>query len=163
MTTVLCEEWETRVDAQGTWLGGDEVARATGWTVKPEGLCRDATCIPLAPELRRDGRVDIAAVWRQQGHPVLSDAGGDVLLLGTGAAQRQQVLAGLMAPDFTLPDVDGGLHTLSTLRGKKVLLATWASWCGCRFDLAPWQALYAELKHAGFMVEIGRASCRERV
>ena len=152
MTTVLCEERETRVDAQGTWLSADDVARATGWIVKPEGLCRDAICIPLASDLRRDGRIDIAAVWRQQGHPVLSDAEANVLLLGTGAAQRQQVLAGLVAPDFTLPDVDGRPHTLSALRGKKVLLATWASWCGCRFDLAPWQALYAKLKHAGFMV-----------
>lgn len=152
MTTVLCEERETRVDAEGTWLGADDIARATGWTVKPEGLCRDATCIPLAPELQHDGRVDIAAVWRRQGHPVLSDAEGEVLLLGTGAAERQQMLAGLMASDFTLPDVNGAPHTLSALRGKKVLLATWASWCGCRFDLAPWQALYAELKDKGFMV-----------
>jgi peroxiredoxin len=152
MTTVLCEERETRVDAQGTWLSADDISRATGWTVKPEGLCRDATCIPLAPDLRRNERVDIAAVWRQQGHPVLRDAEGEVLLLGTGAAERQQNLAGLMAPDFTLPDVNGTPRTLSTLRGKKVLLASWASWCGCRFDLAPWQALYAELKDKGFMV-----------
>ena len=32
------------------------------------------------------------------------------------------------APDFALPDLAGELHTLSEHRGKKVLLATWASW-----------------------------------
>ena len=36
--------------------------------------------------------------------------------------------AGTPAPDFTLPDLDGKLHSFSELRGKKVFLATWASW-----------------------------------
>ena len=31
------------------------------------------------------------------------------------------------APDFTLPDLDGNLHSLSDHRGKKVVLLTWAS------------------------------------
>ena len=35
---------------------------------------------------------------------------------------------GSQAPDFTLPDVDGVPRSLSQLRGKKVFLATWASW-----------------------------------
>jgi hypothetical protein len=30
MTTVLCEERETRVDAQETWRSADDVARADG-------------------------------------------------------------------------------------------------------------------------------------
>jgi peroxiredoxin len=34
----------------------------------------------------------------------------------------------LMAPDFTLPDLSGTPRRLSDLRGKKVLLVTWASW-----------------------------------
>jgi peroxiredoxin len=33
-----------------------------------------------------------------------------------------------MAPDFTLPDLAGTPHTLSSLRGKQVFLCTWASW-----------------------------------
>jgi alkyl hydroperoxide reductase subunit AhpC len=56
------------------------------------------------------------------------------------------------APDFTLPDLDGNLHSLSDHRGEKVVLLSWASFCGCRFDLPGWQALYDELKSEGFTV-----------
>ena len=31
-------------------------------------------------------------------------------------------------PDFALPDINGQPHRLSDYRGKKVFLATWASW-----------------------------------
>src|SRR5207248_1920922 len=55
-------------------------------------------------------------------------------------------------PDFTLRDHDGNLHALSDHRGEKVVLLTWAPFCGCRFDLPGWQALYEELQSEGFTV-----------
>jgi hypothetical protein len=51
----------------------------------------------------------------------------DAWVLGTGAQDRAQALAALEAPDFALPDLDGRTHRLSDYRGRKVLLATWAS------------------------------------
>ena len=38
------------------------------------------------------------------------------------------LVAGEMAPDFTLPDLAGRSHTLSSFRGKKVFMVAWASW-----------------------------------
>jgi hypothetical protein len=48
--------------------------------------------------------------------------------LGASAGERGRRLASLEAPDFELPDVSGTLHRLSDLRGRKVLLAAYASW-----------------------------------
>ena len=44
------------------------------------------------------------------------------------AAKKQA--AGIEAPDFTLNDLNGKPLTLSSLRGKYVILDFWGSWCG---------------------------------
>jgi hypothetical protein len=126
MTTVLTEQGEARFAASdGLYLSADDAERVTGWTLKPEGMCRDDMCVPMPVT---DGRVDVAAFWRHLGRPVVHDAAGETWVLGTGAEQRNVQLAGLLAPDFTLPDLAGVPHTLSALRGNKVFLCTWASW-----------------------------------
>ena len=126
MAIVLTEQDEITLAAtNGLWLSASDAERATRWTLKPEGMCQDDVCVPLP---MRDGRVDVAAFWRLLDRPVVSDAVGETWVLGAGAEQRNAALAGLMAPDFTLPDLAGVPHTLSALRGKKVFLCTWASW-----------------------------------
>ena len=124
MATVLTDAGELTLDAEdGLWLRASDAERATGWTLKPEGMCREDLCVPMPV---REARVDVAAFWTRLDRPVVH--AGDTWVLGAGAEQRNDALAGLMAPDFTLPDVDGVPHTLSALRGKKVFLCTWASW-----------------------------------
>ena len=129
MATVLTETGETTVTARdGLWLSAADAERATGWKLQPEGMCRADLCVPLparAVDVRgRD--VDVAAFWDKLGALIVQD--GDVWALGASPEDRTSALAGLAAPDFALPDLAGTPHRLSALRGKKVFLATWASW-----------------------------------
>jgi len=129
MAIVLSEAGENTVAAtNGLWLWADDAHRVTGWTLKPEGMCQNDLCVPLPAWEVADGRVDVAAFWRLLNRPVVHDAANETWVLGAGADERNNILAGLMAPDFTLPDLAGMSHTLSALRGKKVFLSTWASW-----------------------------------
>jgi hypothetical protein len=126
MAIVLTDHGELAVAAtDGLWLSAEDAERVTGWTLKPEGMCRDDQCVPMPV---RDGRIDVAAFWRLLDRPVVHGSAGETWVLGAGAEQRNGALAGLMAPDFTLPDLAGAPRTLSALRGSKVFLCTWASW-----------------------------------
>jgi hypothetical protein len=129
MVAVLTDWGEFEITAHdGLLVAPSDAETITGWTLKPEGMCRDDLCVPLAADARRDGSVDLAAFWRILGHPVVSDSPGSVWVLGTAAESRVEALAGLDAPDFVLPDLNGVPRRLSELRGKKVFLTTWASW-----------------------------------
>jgi hypothetical protein len=129
MGAILTDRGEFTVAARdGLFVSPADAETVTGWTLKPEGMCRDDLCVPLAGDARRDDAVDLAAFWRTLGHPVLADQPGSVWVLGTAAESRASTLAGLEAPDFTLPDLAGVPHRLSDLRGKNVFLTTWASW-----------------------------------
>jgi len=46
-----------------------------------------------------------------------------------GPAQELIHLIGKEAPDFTITDIDGKEHKLSSYRGKNVVLDIWATWC----------------------------------
>lgn len=59
----------------------------------------------------------------------------------------------ILAPDFTLTDLNGNIVTLSNLRGKKVFLNFWASWCEpCRNEMADIERLYQETKDTDLVI-----------
>jgi peroxiredoxin len=131
----------------------DDLPEATGWQLKPEGLCRGPVCVPLRDAtLVRDGWVDLAEMGRVLRLPTVVDADALVVAMGDSATQRAEALEGLRAPDVTLPDLDGLPRALAELRGTKRVIMAWSSWCGCRYDLGAWQALHDELSPHGFSV-----------
>ena len=59
----------------------------------------------------------------------------------------------LVAPDFTLPDMDGESHSLRDYRGKVVMLNFWATWCPpCRREMPSMQRLYEKFSEHGLVI-----------
>ena len=114
------------------WLPADELRAATGWELKPQGLCEADRCvrIPHGMTLMKEDhvRVNLTAVAGLLGQPVIRDDAHGVWCFGEAAPARRAALRSLQAPDFTLPDLGGRRHSLSDYRGKKVFLVSWASW-----------------------------------
>lgn len=103
---------------------------AIGFVRKPEGLCKGDVCIPVraGSGLEVDGGIDVNRLAEILGRAVVVEPEASAAHLGAASADRAGQLRSLDAPDFTLPDLDGRLHSLSEHRGSKVLLAAYASW-----------------------------------
>ena len=60
--------------------------------------------------------------------PVAIDDGSNLAAIGLERSRRRSALRDLVAPDFRLPDLDGGVTALSDHRSKKRLLVAFSSW-----------------------------------
>ncbi len=104
-----------------------DFATRTGWSAKPEGLCKGAMCVPL-PAGTVDGDVlDLSVVAERLGMPKVHDEAHGLWALGP-ATVGGRALDTAEAPELTLPDLDGHEFTLSSLRGRKAVVFSWASW-----------------------------------
>jgi hypothetical protein len=124
------------IESPDLWITTQELTRATRFEVKPQGVCRDELCFPI-PKNRKEAmlRQKASVTWfnlsefaRMLRQPVAYDEKHSTWFFGARQAAQNSFVDTLEAPNFTLPDINGAMHSLSDFRGKKVLLLTWASW-----------------------------------
>ena len=118
------------IDGDRVRVPAEAVHTALGWELHGGQLCSDSMCVPVADAaaLADERGIDLAALAGALGRPLAIDVAESAAYLGVSAHDRAQALSSLEAPDFTLPDLAGRLHSLSEHRGTKVLLVAYASW-----------------------------------
>ncbi len=112
------------------WVLSVDIATALGWEVKPEGLCKDDVCIPLAntTDLIDGDLINLVRLSDLISRPLAVSIVDEAAYLGPPLDGYEQTVGRLLAPDFTLPDLEGRTYSLSEFRGSKVMIAAWASW-----------------------------------
>ncbi|MDP9116002.1 MAG: hypothetical protein M3O28_01830, partial [Actinomycetota bacterium] len=117
-------------------LTPDAVLTATGWEVKPYGLCRGDVC--NRARFGQSVALDELAAALQR--PLAFEVLGDRVVGMLGAASGSTLQAGDVAPQLSLPDVDGNPVAVTGV-GRKTAVVTWSTWCGCRYELPAWLEL----------------------
>ena len=97
--------------------------KATGWLLKPEGACKGDVCIPLKQQPTE--LIDIEKLAADMGLPLVAEPDHNIWSLGPDSIGGK-TLATAQAPNLTLPDLDGNLFELSSLKGQKILVYAWA-------------------------------------
>ena len=100
-----------------------EFESATGWTLKPEGACKNDICIPV-PNANAE-MVNVSELASAMNLPLVEEPEANLWALGPDSVGGR-ALSSAKAPDLTLPDQHGNEFKLSSLLGKKVLIYAWA-------------------------------------
>jgi hypothetical protein len=95
----------------------------TGWALKPEGACKGDVCIPLPDAVRE--KMDAAEIAEAMGLPVVADEKHGLISIGPESIGGR-ALTTAEAPELELPDLDGNLFKLSSLKGQKIVVFAWA-------------------------------------
>ena len=72
---------------------------------------------------------------------------------GIACAQAKTEAEAVPAPDFSLKDLQGNSLSLSSYKGKVLVLNFWATWCPpCRREIPDFIEAYKELKDKGLEI-----------
>ncbi len=78
---------------------------------------------------------------------------GSISAIGSAVDPIEGIAKGNLAPEFSITTVTGEEVTLSSLKGKVVLLNFWGTWCApCIREMPELQALYQQYGDVGFTV-----------
>jgi len=97
----------------------------TGWALKPEGACKGQICVSLGNDFSAKESIDIQPIADRLGMGVVHDATHGLWAIGPETLGGH-ALATAEAPNLTLPNLDGEMFELASLRGQKVLLVAWS-------------------------------------
>lgn len=122
-------------EGEELWLSLEDLTRVSGWELTPEGACLEGLCVPnpagegsVTAQRGEQTWVNLSELARLVDQPVVASVKHRVWLFGDRPEVLASRLGSVMAPDFTLPDLEGRLWRLADFLGKKVFLLTWASW-----------------------------------
>src|SRR6478752_6651592 len=103
--TIIAEDTTTvdgQIDGERVLVSPSSLTTALGWTLKPEGLCRDDVCVPVRDRdaLRSGELLDVAAVASALGRQsvVDADAGLVAVALGESADDVRPWTEGITLP-----------------------------------------------------------------
>lgn len=101
-------------------ISPDDFAAHTGWAIKPEGACKGDVCVPLG-----SADFDAATVAERLGMAIVRDEGSSRVAIGPETI-GDRALVTAEAPELILDDLDGNEFRLSSLRGQKAVIISWA-------------------------------------
>lgn len=134
-------------------IDAQEFEQRTGWSIKPQGACKGEQCVPMPANVRNaDNTLNASVLAERLGMPLIVEEKHQLWALGPESGVTGRALTTAKAPRLVLPDLDGKPFDIASLRGKKVLLTTWASWCGCRTDGPIWSEVRERLYPKGLEI-----------
>ncbi len=102
-------------------VSAEEFRAGTGWKIEPEGACKGDVCVPLGAA----GAFDPAHTAVRLGMAVVHDEQAGLWAFGPESLDGH-ALVSAEAPELVLPDRAGDEFRLSSLRGQKVVIVSWA-------------------------------------